>query len=445
MSITENKVVNANKWQSIVWNDTHRYIVLACGRRSGKSFYSALKIAQFVQSHPKSIVYYVAPTYKQSKSIMWNMLKDIIPRHWIKRSTEEPPRIEMVNGARIELKGADENPDSLRGVKIDYLICDEVAYFRNWQTVWGKVLQPTLLDSKGNALFISSPQGYNHFYDMFMKGFEKNTDDKSEWSSYKFTTYDNEYIDSVEIDKLRHEMDEDSFQQEHMAEFKKYTGLVLKYFSREKHYIPPIEFTDNFTYYRGIDFGWARPSAVPFVAVSPDGKVYVYDLIYQAGLLAPDLGLLVKQKSVGRHFTGTWADSAQQADIKQLQDFGIQVTSVKKTASGSPIKGESFTMYKVRKLNELIKANKLFIFNHLSEALQEIENWQYKEVREGQEIKEIPAKINDHFIDALAYVIVSLPTYTESTYSEQTSQLIVPDWAENVPSWSSMPKWYRNN
>lgn len=435
----EEKQVVLNNWQSKVWIDEHRYVVIDVGRRGGKSTLSALKIATFAQTHPNSVIYYVSPTYQQSKSIMWEMLKSFLPAHWIKSMKEWELKIELTNGCRIELKGADTEPDRLRGVKIDFLICDEVAFFKNWAVVWNNVLRPTLIDSKGSAIFISTPLGYNHFYDLYMKGQSEAPED-AEWSSYKFTSYDNQYLDPLEIDKARAEMDEDTFQQEFMAEFKRYTGLVFKYFTRERHFIPPIEFGANWTFYRGIDFGWTNPSAVPFVAVSPDGKLYVYDLIYQTGLTSPDLALLIKQKSVGRSFSGTWADSAQSSDISEIRQYGLSITPVSKSAS-SGNKGEDWITYKVRKMNELIKANKLFIFNNLDMALFEMENYQYKEVREGDTVRERPAAINNHFIDALSYIIVNLPTYMEQSFVE-TSETYQeePDWFINRPRWSGVKR-----
>jgi len=428
--------ITLNKWQSKVWSDDHRYIVLNCGRRAGKSVYSALKIASFVQKSPNSIVYYVSPTYLQSKSIMWNMLRSYIPSHWIKKENESALTIDCVNGSKIELKGADTAPDRLRGVRIDYLVCDEVAYFKNWSNVWNKVLRPTLLDSKGKALFISSPQGYNHFYDMFNMGKD---DNKKEWSSYRFTTYDNEYIDSGEIDKIKHEMDEDSFLQEHCAEFKRYRGMVFKYFARDKHYIQAIDFPPSTTFYRGIDFGWASPSAVVFCAVVPEGKLYVYDLIYGSHITTPDLVILMKQKSVGRSFAGTWADSSQAADIAEMNNYGISVSSVSKSVTKTGTSSENFVKYKTRKMNQLIKSEKFYIFNHLDKALFEMENYQYKEVHEDGVIKERPMKLHDHFIDAVSYVVVNLPSYYEPSLVEtEETRIEIPDWVNKSPSWSGL-------
>jgi len=437
----EVKKICLNNWQKKVWFDPHRYITLCIGRRGGKTTLSSLKIADFVSTHPNSVVYYIAPTYIQAKAIMWEMLRQYIPSHWIKQKKDAELKIEFMNGSRVELKGADTEPDRLRGVRIDFLICDEVAFFRNWSIVWENVLRPTLIDSKGRAIFISTPYGYNHFYNLYMKGVDGKTENE-EYSSYHFTSYDNNYLDSKEIDKARAESDEDTFAQEYLAEFKKYKGLVLKYFKREIHFIAPIEIQNSWGFYRGFDFGWVHPCAAAFLTVSNDGIIYIYDEIKQAGLTIPEFSNLVKQKSIGRSFTQSWGDSAAATDIREMNNYGISVIPVTKQSGN---RNEDFTQHKVRKLNEKIKAGKFYVFNTCPATLNEIENWQYKEVTEGNIIRETPAKINDDLMDAISYPVINLPEYFEaSLVQSESSNINIPDWAQNLPNWSGANHYVPN-
>lgn len=404
--------------------------------------FSALKMADFVSNHANSIVYYVAPTYIQAKNIMWEMLKQYVPKHWIVEKKEQELKIMLANGSRIELKGADSEPDRLRGVRIDYLICDEIAFFRNWLTVWNNVLRPTLMDSKGKGLFISTPNGYNHFYDLYMKSFLESKGYDVDYKSYKFTSYDNNYLPATEVDKARAESDEDTFAQEYMAEFKRYTGLVLKYFKREEHYINPIEIQNHWSFYRGIDFGWTHASACTFIAVNEEGKVYIYDEIKQSNLTNPEFANLIKQKSVGRGFTSTWADSQAASDIKEMNNFGIAAVGVNKSMGGT----DGFTKFKVRKLNEKIKAGKFFVFNNCPQTLFEIENWQYKQVTEGNVIREVPAKINDDLMDATAYAVINIPEYFEGSFTQPSNSIYSPpDWANKLPDWSGANRYGTNS
>ena len=141
--------VALSKWQTKVWNETHRYIVINSGRRSGKSYLVAPKMFQFAVDNAKSITWYIAPNYKQAKQIMWSMLREVIPLHAIDKKNETELTITLKNGSIIMLKGA-EDPDSLRGVRIDLCIFDECAFINKWDDVW-KVVRPTLVDSKATC------------------------------------------------------------------------------------------------------------------------------------------------------------------------------------------------------------------------------------------------------------------------------------------------------
>lgn len=403
-----NKVtIKLNSWQRQVWKDKTRFLVLCCGRRAGKSTYSAIRMLTFARDNPKTVVYYVSPTYKQSKNIMFELIKKYIPQGWTKKVNETELTFEFVNGSRIMLKGADSSPDSLRGVRIDFLVCDEVAFFKNWNTVWENVLRPTLIDSQGSAMFISTPNGYNHFYDMFMQG---KVSDSKEWSSYRSTSYDNEYLVRGEIDKAKEDNDLDVFAQEYMAEFKRFRGLVFKDFSKERHVIEPCEIKNNWTFFRSIDFGYVNESACLFAGLDSDNVLYIYDMIYKTGLTTPDLNMLISQKSAGRNFLNTFADSASAGDINELIRYGLGVTPVSKT-SGSH--NEDWTSYKIRKVSERFRADTVKIFSTCEPLIDELENYRYMEVQEGQAMKEVPAKIHDHAIDALIYLVVSLPEYIQ--------------------------------
>ncbi len=403
-----------------VAENTARFRVVDCGRRWGKTTLSSVEMYAFARHRPQSKVVYVAPSIKQARDIAWSMLKKLTNEAWAKEPNET--RLELFikdtkgTVSEIWLRGA-ENIESLRGLKIDFLVVDEVASMKSWDTTWKEVLRPTLTDTKGQVLFISTPRGYNQFYEMYLMP-EKDKD----YASFKFTSYDNPFIPKEEIDKAKLELDEDTFQQEYMAEFKKFTGLVYKDFNRDTHVVEPIELSGSWTYYRAIDFGWVHPTAVAFLALSDKGILYFYDEIYETQLKTPDLAELIKQKSVGRMFTQSVADSAQQSDIDELVKYGLSVTPVSKS-SGS---NENYTTYKIKKVAEKLKNGKFFIFRNCQNAIFEFENYKYKEVVEGKEIKEQPAKMNDHLLDALGYLITSLPEHIEPTMTDDYSHIDLP-------------------
>jgi len=396
--------------QRVVWHDPHRFKVVCAGRRWGKSLLARTWILSKALETPGGLFWIVTPTYQMAKDIFWKQgfLAEFSPSAFASVNQVD---LEIVTekGARIALRSADR-PERLVGVKLNGLVIDEVATIKDFDYLWETSLRPTLTDYQAQAMFISTPKGYNCFYDLWIKGQQEN----SEWKSWRFTTYDNPFISKEEIEKAKQELDEDTFAQEYLAEFKKYVGLVYKDFSREKHIIEPIELQSNWTYYRAIDFGFVNPTAVVFAAITDKGELIVWDEIYQSGLQTPDLAELIKQKSVGKYFAGTFADSEQASDIAELQRYGIAITPVSKKSGTN----EGWTTFRIRKVTEKLRNGILKIFRNCENLIFEMENYKYHEVRSGTEVKEVPMKINDHLLDALSYLVCSLPERIEPTFEE---------------------------
>ena len=381
--------VKLSRWQTTVWDDSHRYKVINIGRRAGKSTLSVLKTIDFAASNPKSISWMVSPTYKQTKAIAFSLFKEYLPKGLVKKVNETELRFDLINGSTIYLKGA-EDADSLRGVRIDFCVFDETAFINKWDEVW-KVMRPTLADSQADVWFISTPNGFNHFKDL------AETKHK-DWIYYHYTTYDNPYIPREEIEAMREEMDEDSFAQEVLGEFKKMTGLVYKEFSRDKH----VEKIDNFPveyWLRGCDRGFTNPTAVIYVMSDKDDNWYVVDEIYKTRLtntlLSKELELKDSVWGVSEYELSTM-DSAQAGDIAELLDFGHDFIP---TTKQSGEKNTEYVRWKISKLSERLRSDKIKIHPRCENLIREFETYSYKEQRLGD--SENPEKVGDHALDSL--------------------------------------------
>lgn len=155
---------------------------------------------------------YVAPTQGQARVIIWQLLLDL-GREIISTSHVNNAEITLVNGAVIYVRGADR-PDTLRGVSLTFVVLDEYADMK--PVVWEQVIRASLTDKKGRALFIGTPKGRNHFYDIYQQGLD-NKD--PEWESWHFDTSDNELIDPAEIENAKRTLSTFSFKQEYLASF----------------------------------------------------------------------------------------------------------------------------------------------------------------------------------------------------------------------------------
>ena len=209
-----------------------------------------------VARYPGKRVYYVAPSYRMAKQILWNTLKEqMISKRWADKINESDLTITLRNGSEIGLRSAD-NYDSLRGISLDMVVLDECAFMK--EDVWTQVLRPTLSDRRGGALFISTPQGMgNWFYDLYT--FAQGADD---WSAYQFTTIEGGNVDPVEVEAARNDLDARTFEAEYEARFTSTANNIYYAYSPEnvRKWTEPIPATLSI----GMDFNVSKMTAAVF-------------------------------------------------------------------------------------------------------------------------------------------------------------------------------------
>jgi len=207
--------------QREVFNSTARFKIVAAGRRFGKSRLAAwILLIEALQSKSKD-VFYVAPTYQQARDIMWGVLKEL-GHEVIASAHENTSVLTLVNGRKIYLKGADR-PDTLRGVGLAYVVIDEYADIK--PNVWEQILRPSLADVQGKALFIGTPKGRNHFYELWKYAEDQKDDD---WEAFHYSSYDNPLIPASEIEAAKNSMSSFAFRQEFMASFEAASRDIFK-------------------------------------------------------------------------------------------------------------------------------------------------------------------------------------------------------------------------
>ena len=205
------------KWQQKCHANRSRFRVFALHRRAGKSTMATMElIDSALKCHLElGLFVYIAPFLSQAKAIAWGMikfrLKDLIELDAVHVNEAELTITFKSNGAKIKLYGSD-NPDSLRGVRLDGAVLDEVGQMK--PVIWDEIIQPALSDRKGWAIFIGTPSGINLFSEKFFKA--KTLEG---WSSDLFTVYDTEAIDKEEVERLKRDMSQVSFAREFLCDF----------------------------------------------------------------------------------------------------------------------------------------------------------------------------------------------------------------------------------
>ena len=150
---------------------------------------------------------------------MWKLIKGL-GQGVIKDTLENTGVVKLINGREIHIKGSDR-PDTLRGVGLSYVVLDEYATMK--PAVWEEIIRPTLSDVKGGALFIGTPAGKNHFYNLFLEA--NKLDD---WDVFEFNTADNPFVPSDEVENARNTLSSEVFLQEYQASFRSGGGNVFK-------------------------------------------------------------------------------------------------------------------------------------------------------------------------------------------------------------------------
>lgn len=201
-------------------------IVGVAGRRLGKTTFAGTRAFRSAYMKRRAEVRYIAPYLKQAKEIFWEPLKRIVPRQYILKINESDLAITLLNESKIKLLGAD-NPNSLRGPGLDDVLFDEFADIA--PETWYEVIEPALSDREGRAVFLGTPKGYNHFYDIYRMGLDP---EQPDWASFSFTTAQGGRVKASIIEKARRALDFRVFRQEYEASFETMTGRVYDNFVR---------------------------------------------------------------------------------------------------------------------------------------------------------------------------------------------------------------------
>ena len=306
-------------WQQAVMASEARFKCIAAGRRTGKSYLAAISLILAALNEKEGKVFYVAPTQGQARDVMWHSIFDIAG-DIIERSHVNNLEITLAGGNTIFLKGADR-PDTLRGVSLKHLVLDEYAFMK--PDVWEAILRPALADRKGSMMAIGTPEGRNHFYELFT-----GADEWPDWDNFHYTSFDNPLVDPAEIEHARQTLPAFAFQQEFMASFDARTSGNFN--------------PDNFDYYDkkppegqhyiAVDLAGFKQqgqrrakkrdnSAIACVNVCNDGNWYVEEIIYGQWSLEETVQRIFSAVEKYRPYRiGIERGIAQQAVMSPLQD-----------------------------------------------------------------------------------------------------------------------------
>lgn len=417
----------AHEGQKEILGNKARYKVVCCGRRFGKTILAVNTLLEHALSNSNSTYWYVGPTFRQAKTIAWRFLMsriNMLPASYRKKMKINGTElsIEFPNNTVLELKGV-ERPDNLLGTGLDGVVLDEYATdtFGTYP-IWKEIIRPSLSDKQGWAIIISTPRGYNHFYEMFE--YAQNGGDE-DWAAWRMPSSMNPVMTERELNAAKRDVGEDMYSQEYEAEFRKRTGLVYSNFDREVHLIDRINPADIKTRWSleiGIDFGAAHPTAGVFVLFRQDtDTAYIVDEYYESGhsfdkhaggLKAIEDKWLSVLKQIQPRVR--WGDNQAKQSIIDYSRLGYYITPVVKGADS--VEAGINAVKKRLDVDVSTKKPKLYICKNCVNTLREFENYAYMSsdrgaveedemMRLAAKRKDAPRKVFDDAMDALRYVI----------------------------------------
>ncbi len=391
----EAKPIQLTEAQSSIFSSRARYRCVCAGRRFGKSHVAITYLLRKACDPEVQdlMLFYVAPTYRQAKAIAWRLLKALIPPGWEKKTDETDLSITLHNGCTIALRGAD-NPDSLRGIGLDAVVMDE---FQDIELeAWTEVISPALADRQGSALFLFTPKGFNHAYDLWNAAHAL-----PDWEAFTFTTEQGGRVPPEELEAQRRNLDERTYRQEFMASFECMGGLVYQNWERAHNCREDL--VDNGgPLLVGIDFNVSPMSGV--IGTRAGDQLHIFDEIQinngNTQLLADEIKRRYPKRRIqcypdpsGR--ARKTSAAVGETDFSLLKAAGFQVIAPNKAP---------MVVDRINEVNALLKnaegVRRLFVHPRCKDLIKCLEGLTYKE---GTSIPDKNLGL-DHKIDALGYL-----------------------------------------
>jgi phage terminase large subunit-like protein len=394
------------------------------GNRVGKTEWGAQEVAKMVLGqHPfmkPGEVWSFSPSFDEQKDTTQEKLLNYLPAHrirdriWLRKGILK--EITLDTGAKITFKSYEQGREKAQGAGKALIWFDEEppkdifeeCFVRQKAGVRLRIIM-TMTPIKGMTWVYDDIYLKTDSPDIFVS--------KAGWK-------DNPFLSDEQIRIMSQHLSPQVLKVRRDGEFSRMVGLVCSWFDRTKHLVDIKDLPGGDTYFV-IDFGFNAPTAGLWIRIDRSFNWWVFDGFYRRGLTTPDIAKIIKQKEAGiEGRIRRIGDSAQAADIKELNDAGISMSGVKKIPGTSQ---ENWDEYRARllekqgRIQESTGLPKLFISKHLIEydddgeafnfLVKEIENllWEESKRSDGTvEPKSLWGKQAKHGIDAISYLAAEI-------------------------------------
>lgn len=419
-------VIQLNKfkprsYQSPIWdaieNKGFKRVLAILPRRAGKDL-TAFNLCIRECLRKPCVIFYIFPTYSQAKKVIWDSITntghrilDYIPDEIVESKNSQEMKIRFKNGSLLQLVGSD-NFDSLMGtnpqgvVFSEYALQDPRAY---------QYIRPILTANNGWALFLSTPRGKNHLWELYQIA-----QSSPQWFCYKLTVEDTNHISLHDIEKERADglMSEDLIRQEYYTDFT--MGVEGAYYAkyidrmRLKSQIGQVPYELGFKVHTAWDLGVRDSTTIIFFQVVGQ-TIRVIDCYENSKHGLEHYIAVVNQKGYqyGKHIAPH--------DIK-VREFTSGISRIEKARQ----LGISFTVAPDLSIEDGIEAvrttfSKMWMDEkNCAPLIKALENYRQEYDVRHRVYKSQPLHDwTSHFADCARYLCISLPKTRDGLTAEE--------------------------
>jgi phage terminase large subunit len=404
--------------QSEMHKNLKRWNVLVMHRRFGKTVFAVNHMIKHALTCPlpRPRVALIAPTFTQAKRISWDYVKHyagVIPGVTF---NETELRADFPNGGRIMLLSG-ENPDALRGIYLDLCVFDE--YGMQNPRVWGEVVRPALSDREGAAIFLGTPAGHNHFFDILQQAKEQTEEGSEQWYWKIAKASETKVVKELELDAARVQMTPEQYEQEYECSFT--AAIIGAYYGKllaaldDDNRITRVPYDPGLPVHTAWDLGINDSTAIWFAQVYRGGAVNVIDYYENSGVGLDHYAEVLRKKDYH------WGDHLAPHDI-EVRELGSGKSRLE-TAFGLGIR---FKVIPKMKIADGINAARMLIpkcyFDRekCAEGLEMLRQYRQEWDDRKRMFRDQPRHdFTSHSADAFRYLALGLENRTKMTKAPQ--------------------------
>ena len=425
MSDTNTIVISPHKEQSKVLTSQKRIVLALAGIQAGKTWIGCVWAQMEIQKNPQGNGLICGLSHDQVNNVVMDKFFTMFPSY--KRFYKAGTRtLELPTGGKVFFRSL-EDPKYVEGITAHWEWIDEadLVGYKGYMIGRGRV------NATNGRILMTSSIADNSWLADYATKMDDDLIDVISWSSV-----DNPAFSKEEFEALRKELDPALFRRRYEAKLDFASGRVYGNFQLDKHKIEKLHGNTNIRRtFIGIDWGYVDPTAIVFIGLSDSHKAYVLKDFGSENL---DIDIIV---AVVRKFIRESQELYGCSPIIYADPSNkLMLKSVAKKLNHDILPGNNDIFSGTAQIRNLIWQDRFFVLQDCKKVLREIRLYRFKE--KNFERKEEPEDANNHWLDAVRYVLATYPL-SNLQLKKESNNVDLPDfWLRRTPQYRQMAKNY---